>query len=152
MKIAIGNDHAAVDLKNSVMEYLEEKGIEIDDFGVQSTQRANYPVYAEKVAKKVLSGEYDCGILICGTGVGISIAANKFKGIRAAAVSDPTTARLVKQHNNANILCFGARIVGEELAHDIVDAYIEAQFEGGRHQDRIDLITAIEEKGSCIDG
>ncbi len=149
MKIAIGNDHAGVDLKNAVMEHLEEAGYTIDDFGTQSTQRTHYPLFAEKVAGKVTSGEYDCGILICGTGVGVSIAANKFKGIRAAAVADATAARLVKQHNNANIICFGARIVGEELAYDIVDAYLGHEFEGGRHQERIDLITSIEEKGTC---
>lgn len=149
MKIAIGNDHAAPELKKDVAAYLEEKGHEVVNFGTDTTDRAHYPVYAERVAKAVAAGEVDCGILICGTGVGISIAANKVPGIRAAAVSDPTTARLIKQHNDANILCFGARIVGPEVAHDIVDAYLGATFEGGRHQDRIDMITQIEQTGTC---
>ena len=149
MKIAIGNDHAAADLKFAVMDHLKKNGHEVDNFGTDTDDRCNYPVYAERVAKKVAAGEYDCGILICGTGVGISIAANKVPGIRAGACSEPTTARLIREHNNANILCFGARIVGPEMAFDIVDAYLGAEFEGGRHQTRIDLITQLEEEGTC---
>ncbi len=151
MKIAIGNDHAGVDLKNSLLEHLMEKGHTVDDYGTNSTEKVNYPVYAETVAKKVVSGEYDCGILICGTGVGISIAANKVKGARAAACSEPSTARLVKEHNDANIICIGARMIGEQMATDIVDAYMGATFEGGRHIKRLDMVRAIEENGTCME-
>lgn len=144
MKIVIGNDHAAPEMKKEIVAYLEELGHEVVNFGVDTTQSCNYPQIGEKVGRAVASGEYDCGILICGTGVGISIAANKVKGVRAAVCSDTTTARLVKQHNNANILAFGARIVGIEAAKDIVKTYLETEFEGGRHQTRIDMIHAIE--------
>jgi ribose 5-phosphate isomerase B len=116
------------------------------NFGTDTNDSCNYPEYGEKVGNAVASGEVDCGILICGTGVGISIAANKVKGVRAGVCSDATTARLIKEHNNANILAFGARIVGPELAKDMVKAYLEAEFLGGRHQDRINLITQIEER------
>lgn len=146
MKIAIGNDHAAVQMKQDVAAYLEEKGHEIINVGTDEDVSCNYADYGEKVARLVADKEADCGVLICGTGVGISIAANKVKGIRAAVCSEPTTARLVKQHNNANIIAFGARIVGLETAKDILDAYFGAEFEGGRHQTRIDLIHAIEER------
>ena len=151
MKIAIGNDHAGVDLKNSLSEHLLENGHTVDDYGTNSIEKVNYPVFAEVVAKKVASGEYDCGVLICGTGVGVSIAANKVKGIRAAACSEPSTARLAKEHNNANIICVGARMVGEQMATDIVDAYIGAEFEGGRHAKRVELITQLEETGSIYE-
>ncbi len=148
MKIAIGNDHAAPELKKEIQAYLEEKGIEVENFGTDTADRCNYAEYAEKVAKSVAGGKADAGILICGTGLGMSMAANKVKGIRAAAVSEPVSARLSKEHNNANILCFGARIVGVEMAKAIVDAWLNAHFLGGRHQMRIDQITALEEKGS----
>ncbi len=146
MKIAMGNDHAAVDLKMQIMEYVKELGHEVINFGTDTKERCNYPEYGEKVARAVAKGEADCGILICGTGVGISIAANKVKGIRAAVCSDTATARLVKQHNNANILAFGERIVGVELAKDIVKAYLDAEFLGGRHAERIAMISDIEER------
>ncbi len=144
MKIAIGNDHAATDLKNEIMEYLTQKGHEVINFGTDTKESCHYPIYGEKVARAVAAGEADCGVLICGTGVGISIAANKVKGIRAAVCSEPVTARLVKEHNNANIIAFGARIVGAETARAIVDAYLSAEFAGGRHQSRIDMISALE--------
>ncbi len=150
MKLAIGNDHAAVELKNEITEYLVEKGIEVINFGTDSYESCNYAEYGEKVAKCVATGEADGGILICGTGIGISMAANKVKGIRAAVCSEPTSARLTKQHNNANIIAFGARIVGGEVAKEIVDAWLNTEFEGGRHQKRIDMIAEIEEKGSCL--
>ena len=140
MKIAIGNDHAATDLKWVIKEYVESKGHEVINFGTDDNESCDYPAYGRKVGEAVVAGEADCGILICGTGVGISIAANKVKGVRAAVCSDTTTAHLVKEHNNANIIAFGARIVGTELAKDIVDSYLNAEFEGGRHQRRIDLI------------
>ncbi len=144
MKIVIGNDHAAPDMKKEIVKYLEELGHEVVNFGVDTTESCDYPQIGQKVGRAVAAGEYDCGILICGTGVGISIAANKVKGVRAAVCSDTSTARLVKQHNNANILAFGARIVGIEKAKDIVKTYLETEFEGGRHQTRIDMIHAIE--------
>lgn len=145
MKIAMGNDHAAVTLKQEIKKYLEEKGHEVTDLGVNTTESCHYPEYGAAVGHVVAEGKADCGVLICGTGVGISIAANKVKGVRAAVCSEPVTARLVKEHNNANIIAFGARIVGTEMAKAIVDAYLEAEFLGGRHQTRIDLIHAIEE-------
>lgn len=147
MKIAIGNDHAAVAMKFDIMEYIRRLNHEVTDYGTDTEESCDYPEYGEKVARAVASGEADCGVLICGTGVGISIAANKIKGIRAAVCSDCATARLVREHNNANILAFGARIVGGELARDIVKAYLDAEFLGGKHQRRIDMIRELEEKG-----
>lgn len=149
MKIAIGNDHAAVELKKEIMEYVKSLGHEVINLGTDSSASCNYPEYGVKVGRMVVSGEADCGILICGTGVGISIAANKVKGVRCGVCSDVTTAHLVKEHNNANIIAFGARIVGSELAKDIVKAYLEAEFLGGRHQERVDMITQIERQEGC---
>lgn len=144
MKIGIGNDHAAVEMKMQIMEYLESLGHEVVNYGVDTTERCNYPEIGEKVGRAVAAGEVECAVLICGTGVGISIAANKVPGVRAAVCSDITTAHLVKEHNNANIIAFGARIVGIETAKDIVKAYLDAKFLGGRHQTRIDMISDIE--------
>lgn len=146
MRVAIGNDHAATALKMEIMEYVRELGHEVINFGTDTNESCNYPEYGEKVGRAVVSGQADCGILICGTGVGISIAANKVRGVRAGVCSEPTTARLIKEHNNANILAFGARIVGSELAKDIVKAYLEAEFLGGRHQTRVDMFAEIEER------
>ena len=146
MKIVIGNDHAAVDMKKEIMEYVKSLGHEVTNFGTDSNESCDYPEFGEKVGNAVASGEYDCGILICGTGVGISIAANKVNGVRAAVCSDCATARLVKQHNNANIIAFGQRIVGIELAKDIVKAYLEAEFEGGRHERRVNMFAEIEKR------
>lgn len=147
MKIAIGNDHTAVDLKMEVMEYVKSLGHEVVNMGTDSRESCHYPEYGEKVGRAVANKEVDCGILICGTGVGISLAANKIKGVRCGVCSDTTTAHLIKEHNNANIIAFGARIVGNEQAKDIVKAYLEAEFMGGRHQIRVDMISEIEEKG-----
>lgn len=144
MKIAMGNDHAATDLKMEIMEYVKELGHEVINFGTDGYESCNYPEFGEKVGRAVAAGEADCGLLICGTGVGISIAANKVSGVRAGVCSEPTTARLIKEHNNANILAFGARIVGAELAKDMVKAYPDAEFLGGRHQMRIDMFADIE--------
>ena len=144
MKIAIGNDHAAVGMKWEIIKYLESKGHEMVNFGTDTLESCDYPVYGKAVGEAVASGEADCGILICGTGVGISLAANKVKGVRAAVCLEPVTARLTKLHNNSNIICFGERIVGMEMAKAIVDAYLDTEFEGGRHQRRIDMIMAIE--------
>ena len=137
MKIGIGNDHAAVDMKNQVVEYLEGKGYEVVNFGTDTY---------EKVGRAVAAGDVDLGILICGTGVGISLAANKVKGVRAVVCSEPYSAKLSRQHNNTNILAFGARVIGIELAKMIIDEWLSAEFEGGRHQTRVDMITAIENK------
>lgn len=146
MKIGIGNDHAALEMKNQVMEYLEEKEYEVINYGTNTPESCNYPEFGEKVGRAVVSGEVDCGILICGTGVGISLAANKVKGVRAVVCSEPYSAKLSKQHNNTNILAFGARVVGIELAKMIIDEWLGAEFEGGRHQTRVDMIMAIENK------
>lgn len=145
MKIAIGNDHVAVELKNHIAKYVESKGHEVINFGTDTTDSCDYPIYGEKVARAVASGECDRGILICGTGIGISLTANKIKGIRAAVCSEPYSARLTRQHNNANIIAFGARVVGQALAEMIVDEFLNTEYEGGRHQRRIDMITALEE-------
>ena len=145
MKIAIGNDHVAVEMKNHIKAYLEEKGYEVVDFGTHTTDRADYPIYAKKVADAIVAGECDLGVLICGTGIGISMAANKVKGIRAAVCSEAYSAALTRRHNNANIIAFGARVIGMATAETIVDAFLEAEYEGGRHQNRVDMITAIEE-------
>ena len=148
MRIAIGNDHAATALKFEIMEYVKGLGHEVINFGTDSNDSCDYPEFGEKVGRAVVAGEADCGILICGTGVGISIAANKVNGVRAAVCSDSATARLVKEHNNANILAFGARIVGSELAKDMVKSYLEAEFGGERHQRRIDLLHEIEKRNA----
>lgn len=144
MKIGIGNDHVAVEYKNIVREYLESKGHEVVNFGTDSPERANYPKYGEAVANAVVSGEVDRGIVICGTGVGIGIAANKVNGIRCCTCSEPYSALLSRQHNNSNMLSFGARVVGIELAKMIVDAWLDGEYEGGRHQVRIDMLHDIE--------
>ena len=146
MKIVIGNDHAAVELKNIIRDYVKELGHEVVDFGVGEGESCHYPDMGEKVGRAVVEEGYDCGILLCGTGVGISIAANKVPGVRAAVCSDVTTAHLVKEHNNANIIAFGARIVGSELAKDIVKAYLEAKFMGERHAIRVNMIHEIEKR------
>ena len=145
MKIGIGNDHSAVDMKQDVVKFLQELGYEVVKYGTDTKESCHYPVYGEKVARAVAAGEVDLGILICGTGVGISLAANKVKGIRAVVCSEPYSARLSKQHNNTNILCFGARVIGIEMAKMIIEEWLNAEFEGGRHQDRVDMIMAIEE-------
>jgi len=144
MKIGIGNDHAAVDMKSEIKAFLEGKGYEVVNFGTDTGTSCNYPEYGEKVAKAVAAKEVDLGILICGTGIGISLAANKVRGIRAAVCSEPCSARLSRQHNNANVLSLGARIIGIEMAKMIVEEWLNAEFMGGRHQDRIDMITRIE--------
>lgn len=146
MKIGIGNDHAAVEMKKEITNYLIELGYEVVNYGTDSNESCNYAEYGEKVARAVIAKDVDCGILICGTGVGISLAANKVKGIRAAVCSEPCTARLSKQHNNSNVLAFGARIVGVETGKEIVKAWLDAEFEGGRHQARVDMIMEIENK------
>lgn len=146
--LAIGSDHAAFRFKEEIKAYLDEKGIEYKDLGCFSTERTDYPIYGEKVANAVASGEYEKGLLFCGTGVGISLAANKVPGIRAVVCSDCYTAALSRRHNDTNILALGARVVGIDLAKMIIDTWLNAEFEGGRHADRVAMITAIEAKNN----
>ena len=148
MKIAIGSDHAGFRLKERIKEFLLSKGYEVLDFGTNSTEPAHYPIFAKEVARAVQRKEADFGILICGSGIGMCITANKFKGIRAALCLNEYMARISRRHNNANVLCLGDRVLGEELALSIVSAWLSEEFEGGRHQKRLELIQEIEE-GIC---
>ena len=143
MKIGIANDHTALEMKKDIIAYLESKGHEIVDYGTDSTESTDYPIWGEKVANAVASGEVEKGIAICGTGLGISLACNKVNGIRACVCSEPYTARYSRLHNNCNIICFGARVIGIEMAKMIVDEFFETEFEGGRHQRRVDMIMDI---------
>ncbi|WJV52497.1 ribose 5-phosphate isomerase B [Pectobacteriaceae bacterium CE90] len=144
MKMAIGSDHVGFDMKNDIIQYLSSQGIEVIDVGTNASTRTDYPIYARKVAESIIAGEAELGILICGTGIGISIAANKMTGIRAVACSEPYSAKLSREHNNTNILAMGARVIGSEMAKMIIDQWLSAHFEGGRHQERLDQISAIE--------
>lgn len=146
MKIAMGNDHSALEIKNIIKEFVEGKGYEVLDLGTNSAESCDYPVYGELVGRAVASGEADLGIAICGTGLGISLAANKVKGIRACLCSEPYTAKLSRLHNNANVLAFGARVVGSEMAKMIVETWLEAEFEGERHARRVGMIAEIENR------
>ncbi len=146
MKIGIGNDHSALELKAEIIDFLKEKGHEVVDYGTNSPESCDYPIYGEKVARAVSAGEVEKGILICGTGLGISLAANKVEGIRAVVCSEPFTAKMSRAHNDCNILAFGARVVGAELAKMIVDTWLNTEFEGGRHQRRVDQIMDIERR------
>lgn len=138
--IALGSDHGGFNLKQQVIKHLEERGLEYKDFGTYDTNSCHYPVYAKAVANSIVSGECERGILICGTGIGISIAANKVKGIRASLCSDTYSAKMTRKHNNSNILCMGERVLGVGLALDIVDTWLDTEYEGGRHQIRIDML------------
>lgn len=146
MKIAMGNDHSAVEMKNIIGEYLKEKGYEVVDFGTNSNDSCDYPEFGEKVGRAVASGEADYGIAICGTGVGIGIAAGKVKGIRVCTCSEPYSARLSRMHNNTNVLTFGARVVGPEMAKMIVDEWLDHAYEGGRHERRVAQLMDIENR------
>lgn len=146
MKIGIGNDHSGLLMKQAITEYLQELGHEVVNYGTDESAKCDYPVYGEKVGRAVADGDVDKGILICGTGLGISLAANKIRGVRAVVCSEPCTARLSRQHNDANILAFGARIVGFELAKMIVETWLSTEFEGGRHKRRVDMIADIENR------
>lgn len=148
MKIAIGSDHGGFDLKQALIPFLQGRDIEVADAGTYSADSVDYPDFAEAVALLVIHGEADAGIVICGTGIGISIAANKIPGIRAALVTTPQMAELAKQHNNANVLALGGRILSPELAESCVASWLDASFEGDRHQRRLDKISEIEKK-SC---
>ena len=145
-KLAIGNDHVAIDMKNELKAYLEGKGYEIVNVGTDVAAKSfDYAISGYRVARMVADGEVDGGILICGTGVGISLSANKVNGIRCCVCSEPYSARMSVEHNNANMLSMGARVIGRELAKTIVDAFFGATFEGGRHARRVEMITDIEE-------
>lgn len=146
MKIAIGSDHGGFNLKERVKEYLDSQSIEYIDYGTYSNDSVDYPEYGKKVADSVVSNEVDRGIVICGTGIGISIAANKVKGIRCALCNEPLSARLSIEHNNANVLALGGRILGEDLAIEIVSTWLNSKFQGGRHERRINLISELENK------
>ena len=145
--IALACDHAALGLKKEIMKYLDSLGLEWKDFGTYTTDSCNYPEFGYKAAKAVASGECDRGIICCGTGVGISLAANKVKGIRCVVCSDVYSALLSRQHNDTNMLSLGARVVGVDLALMIVKAWLNGEYEGGRHQKRLDMIKEIEETG-----
>ncbi|MDL2300537.1 ribose 5-phosphate isomerase B [Clostridiaceae bacterium OttesenSCG-928-D20] len=138
--LAIGSDHGGFALKQAVKMHLDSLNIEYCDYGSDSEQSCDYPVYAKKVASAIVSGEYDKGILICGTGIGISIAANKVPGIRAALCSDSYSAEMTRRHNDANVLCMGGRVIGEGLALSIVDVFLSTEFEGGRHLRRVEQL------------
>ena len=144
--IAIGSDHGGFELKEHIKKHLEERSLEYKDFGCYDENSVDYPDIAEKVCNAINSGDADKGILVCGTGIGISIAANKIDGIRAAHCHDVYSAEMTKRHNNANVICMGGRVIGRELAFKIIDAWLDAEFEGGRHQKRRDKIHALENK------
>ena len=143
--IALASDHAGFELKEAIKKYLVDNNYDIMDFGTNSPASVDYPTFGRMAAEAVASGECDKGIVCCGTGIGISMAANKVKGIRAACCSDCFSAKFTRLHNNANVLCFGGRVVGPGLACMMVDAFLDAEFEGGRHQRRVDKILALEE-------
>ncbi len=144
MKIALGCDHGGFDHKEAIKEFLEEKGFTVTDFGIEEIRSVDYPDIALPVAKSVSEGDHEMGILVCGTGIGMSLAANKVKGIRAAVCSDHFSAKYTRLHNNSNILCLGGRVIGIGTALELVDLFVSTEFEGGRHQARIDKITNIE--------
>ena len=143
-KIIIGCDHGGLELKNEIIAHLNKRDIEVTDVGTYTSDSCNYPDYAKALCEKIQSGEFERGILVCGTGIGMSMAANKYKGIRAACCADTFSARMTRMHNNANVLCLGGRVVGAGLACDMVDLFVDTAFEGGRHQTRVDMVMAIE--------
>lgn len=144
--IVIGSDHGGLTLKSALGSYLARRGVEVTDAGTDSDASVDYPDFGQKVAEMVIAGQAELGVLICGTGIGMSIAANKIPGIRAALVTDVFMARMAREHNNANILVLGGRVLDEQKACDLVGAWLDAAFEGGRHQGRLDKITALEMK------
>ena len=144
MKIAIGCDHGGFEHKNAIAEHLKERGFEVTDFGIYENKSVDYPEIALKVANSVAAGENTLGILVCGTGIGMSMAANKVNGIRAAAVSDHFSAKYTRLHNSANILCLGGRVIGVGTALELADLFVDTEYEGGRHQKRLQMITEIE--------
>ncbi|HEV2766137.1 MAG TPA: ribose 5-phosphate isomerase B [Acidimicrobiales bacterium] len=144
MRIAIGSDHAGLPLKKELVEFLEEGGHQVDDLGTTDSESVDYPDFGAAVGRAVSAGDSELGVCVCGTGIGISIAANKVDGVRAAVVHDVTSARLAKQHNDANVVCMGARLVGPEVAREALHAFLDAKWEAGRHGRRVEKITALE--------
>ena len=145
MKIAIGCDHGGFEHKNAIAEHLRERGFEVEDFGIKDLASVDYPKIALKVANSIVNGKNERGILVCGTGIGMSIAANKVKGIRAAACSEHFSAKYTRLHNDSNILCLGGRVIGIGTALELADLFVDTEFEGGRHQKRVDMVMEIEE-------
>lgn len=146
MKIAIGCDHGGLEHKNAIAEHLTERGFDVSDFGIYENVSVDYPDIAVKVTDAIIKGECELGILVCGTGIGMSIAANKVKGIRAAACSEHFSAKYTRLHNNSNVLCLGGRVIGVGTAIELADLFVDTDFEGGRHQNRINKIADIENK------
>ena len=144
-RIVMGSDHAGLQLKLKVKAHLEARGFEVTDVGTHAPESCNYTVYADALCKALTAGDADLGILVCGTGIGMSIAANKHKGIRAACCENTFSARMTRMHNDANVLCFGERVIGYGLACDMVDLFVDTPFEGGRHQARVDDLNALDE-------
>ena len=140
MKIAIASDHGGYELKEKIYSYLLDKDYDVSNFGTDSSESCDYPIYAQRVCNAILSNDCEKGILICGTGIGMSIMANRYKGIRAACLSDKYSAQMTRKHNDSNVLCFGARVINETLAKEIVDIWLETQYEGGRHQKRVEML------------
>ncbi|MGM9643463.1 MAG: ribose 5-phosphate isomerase B [Eubacteriales bacterium] len=145
-KIIIGCDHGGLELKNAIIKHLNDRNIETVDVGTYTSESCNYPDYAKALCKRIQSGEFERGILVCGTGIGMSIAANKHKGIRAACCSDTFSARMTRMHNDANVLCLGGRVVGAGLACDMVDLFVDTDFQGGRHTQRVEMLSQIEKE------
>jgi len=152
IRIAIGSDHAAVAMKDGIAQFLADAGARVEDMGTTGTESVDYPDFAARVGDQIVRGEAQVGILLCGTGIGMAISANKIPGIRAAVCHDVTTARLAREHNDANVLCIGARTTGALVAMDMVRAFLQAKFEGGRHQRRVEKIRAIEERTGSAAG
>ena len=148
MKIAVGCDHGGLEHKNAIAEHLKSEGFEVEDFGIYENKSVDYPEIALKVANSIKNGENELGILVCGTGIGMSLAANKVNGIRAAACSEHFSAKYTRLHNNSNILCLGGRVIGIGTALELCDIFVNTEFEGGRHQRRIDMITENEKSNS----
>ncbi len=146
MKIAIGCDHGGLEHKDAIKAHLEERGFTVEDFGIYELKSIDYPVIAKKVCESIVKGDAERGILVCGTGIGMSIAANKVKGIRAAACSEHFSAKYTRMHNNSNVICLGGRVIGVGTAIELADIFVDTEFEGGRHQTRIDMIFDIEKE------
>ncbi len=142
-KIIIASDHGGLELKNVIKDYLMQNGYSVSDIGTDSSESCDYPIYAKKLCQRIISNEFDKGILFCGTGLGMQICANKFKGIRAVCVSDTFSAKMSRQHNNSNVLTLGGRVIGTGTAKEIVDIWLNSEFLGGRHQKRIDMIEQL---------
>ena len=145
-RIIIGCDHGGLELKNEIIAHLNKRGIAVTDVGTYTNESCNYPDYACALCKRIQSGEFERGILVCGTGIGMSIAANKHKGIRAACCADTFSARMTRMHNDSNVLCLGGRVIGAGLACDMVDLFVDTSFEGGRHATRVAMLNDIEKE------